>query len=80
MSIFGNIPRDDTEPLPSGEAQFAYLNPLGRPEAARVRDKAEASFAGNPDTHRDDFVARFRSAIDDQHQSAFFELILYHLL
>jgi hypothetical protein len=80
MSIFDNIPRDDTEPLPPGEAQFAYLNRSGRPEAARVRDKAEAWFASYPDTHRDDLLARFRSAIDDQHQSAFFELFLYHLL
>jgi hypothetical protein len=80
MSIFDSIPRDDTEPLPPGESQFAYLNRSGRPEAARVRDKAETWFAGYPDTHRDELVARFRSAIDDQHQSAFFELFLFHLL
>jgi len=80
MSIFDNTPRDDMEPLPAGEAQFAYLSRSGRPEAARVRDRAEAWFASYPDTHRDDLVARFRSAIDDQHQSAFFELFLYHLL
>jgi hypothetical protein len=80
MSIFDNIPRDDTESLPPGEAQFAYLNRSGRPEAARVREKAEAWFADYPDTDRDDLVARFRSTIDDQHQSAFFELFLFQLL
>ncbi|WP_038384411.1 hypothetical protein [Bradyrhizobium elkanii] len=80
MSIFDDIPReDDNLPLPH-ETQFAYLNRSGRPEATRVREKVEAWFAAYPETHRDALIARFRSAIDDQHRSAFFELFLYHLL
>lgn len=80
MSIFDHISRPDTGvPLP-GEGQFAYLNRSGRPEAARVREKVEDWFAGYPETHRDALVARFRSTIDDQHHSAFFELFLYRLL
>ena len=80
MSIFDNILREDKEPKPADETQFAYLNCSGRVEAARVRDKADAWFSAYPETHRDALVGRFRSVIDDQHRSAFFELFLYHLL
>jgi hypothetical protein len=80
MIVFDNIERPDVGvPLP-GEGQFAYLNRSGRPEAARVREKVEQWFAGYPETQRDALIARFRSTIDDQHHSAFFELFLYHLL
>jgi len=79
MSIFDDIARTSTE-LPVGEAQFAYLNLSGRPEAARVRDNVDAWFAGYPEKRRDELIARFRSAIDDQHHSAFFELFLYQLM
>src|SRR5262249_12538465 len=80
MSIFDDLPRDDTGALPQDERQFAYLNRSARAEAARVREKVDAWFAAYPDSHRDGLAARFRSAIDDQHRSAFFELFLYHLL
>lgn len=79
MSIFDDIPRTSLA-LPAGETQFAYLNLSARPEAARVREKVDAWFDGYPDKNRDEIIARFRSAIDDQHHSAFFELFLYHLL
>jgi hypothetical protein len=80
MSVFDDIPRDDTGPPSPDETQFAYLNRSGRPEAARVREKVDAWFAAYPETHRGALIARFRSVIDDQHRSAFFELFLYHLL
>ncbi|MCA1373567.1 MULTISPECIES: hypothetical protein [unclassified Bradyrhizobium] len=80
MSIFDDIPRDDLGPPLQDETQFAYLNRSGRAEAARVREKVDAWFAAYPESHRDALVARFRSAIDDQHRSAFFELFLYHML
>lgn len=80
MTIFDNIPRDDTQPPLKDETQFAYLNRSGRTDAARVRDKVDAWFAAYPEAHRVPLVARFRSSISDQHRSAFFELLLYHLL
>ncbi|MGM4991280.1 hypothetical protein [Tardiphaga sp. 841_E9_N1_2] len=80
MSIFDDIPRDDLEPPLPDETQFAYLNRSARPEAARVREKVDAWFAAYPETHRGALVSRFRSTIDDQHHSAFFELFLYHFL
>ena len=80
MSVFDDIPRNDAEPPLPGEAQYAYLNRSARPEAARVREKVDAWFAGYPESHRDGLAARFRSTIDDQHRSAFFELFLFDLL
>jgi hypothetical protein len=80
MSIFDSIERPDTGVPLLGEGQFAYLNRSGRVEAARVREKVEEWFAGYPETHRDGLIARFRSTIDDQHHSAFFELFLHRLL
>lgn len=79
MSIFDDVPRTSMV-LPAGEAQFAYLNLSARPEAARVREKVDAWILGYPEKNRDELIARFRSAIDDQHHSAFFELFLYQLL
>jgi hypothetical protein len=79
MSIFDDIPRTSLA-LPAEEAKFAYLNLSARPEAGRVREKVDAWSAGYPEKNRDELVARLRSAIDDQHHSAFFELFLYHLL
>ncbi|WP_035644867.1 hypothetical protein [Bradyrhizobium sp. ORS 285] len=38
------------------------------------------SSAGYPAKTRDELIARFRSTINDQHHSAFFELFLYHFL
>ncbi|WP_159006510.1 hypothetical protein [Bradyrhizobium sp. S69] len=80
MSIFDDIPRDDHEPPLPDETQFSYLNRSGRPEAARVREQVDAWFAAYAETHRAVLVSRFRSTIDDQHRSAFFELFLYHFL
>jgi hypothetical protein len=79
MSIFDDIARTSIG-LPAREAQFAYLNLSARTEAARVREKVDAWFADYPEKNRDELIARFRSAIDDQHHSAFFELFLYQLL
>ena len=80
MSIFDDIPREDLEPPSSDETQFAYLNRSGRPAAARVREQVDTWFAAYPETHRETLAGRFRSAIDDQHRSAFFELFLNHLV
>lgn len=80
MSIFDDIPRKDAESPTDDETAFAYLNRSGRPEAERVRQNIDKWVEGYPEGHRDSLVARLRSANDDQHRSAFFELFLYHLL
>jgi hypothetical protein len=80
MSIFDDIPREDKEPRPDGEALFAYTNRSGRDEAQRVRQNFDSWLERYPETHRDNLIARLRSVNDDQHRSAFFELFLYRLL
>lgn len=77
---FDDITRDDLGlPLPD-ETQFAYLNRSGRPEAGRVRELVDAWFAEYPAEHRKTLIGRFRSSIDDEYRSAFFELFLHHLV
>jgi hypothetical protein len=79
VSVFDDIVREDMAvPLPV-ETQFAYLNRSARPEAARVRKLVDEWFAEYPESHRKALVGRFRSPIDDEHRSAFFELFLHHL-
>src|SRR5580704_6976925 len=78
VSVFDDIVREDMAvPLPD-ETQFAYLNRSARPEAARVRKLVDEWFAEYPESHRKALVGRFRSPIDDDHRSAFFELFLHH--
>jgi hypothetical protein len=79
-SIFDDIPRDDAGPPHQDETAFAYLNRSGRIEAQRVRELVDAWLGRYPGAQRDGLVARFRSAIDDQHRSAFFELFLHELV
>jgi hypothetical protein len=80
MSIFDDIAREDmAAPLPD-ETQFAYLNRSARPEAERVRKLVDEWLAEYPESQRKTMVGRFRSPIDDEHRSAFFELFLHHLV
>jgi hypothetical protein len=78
--IFDDIARDDVQVPLSDETMFSYLNRSGRPEAARVRELVDGWFAEYPEPHRKVLVGRFRSPIDDEHRSAFFELFLHHLI
>lgn len=80
ISIFDDIARNDVAVSLPDETLFSYLNRSGRPEAARVRELVDAWFAEYPETHRKPLVGRFRSPIDDEHRSAFFELFLHHLI
>jgi len=80
MSIFDDIVREgEAVPLPD-ETQFAYLNRSARPEAERVRKLVDEWLAEYSESHRKALVGRFRSPIDDEHRSAFFELFLHHLI
>jgi len=79
-SIFDDFPSRDADPRPDGETEFAYLNRSGRPEARRVRQLVDGWLAHYSGEHRDILVTRFRSANDDEHHSAFFELFTHALL
>jgi hypothetical protein len=79
MSAFDDIPRARVDPPNQDETAFAYLNASGRVEAVRVRRLVDNWFDRYPADHRDALLRRFRSTIDDQHLSAFFELFLHEL-
>src|SRR5579862_740559 len=80
MSIFDQFSRRSTEPFDQNEPAFAYLNRTGRSEATRVRKLIDKWLDNYPFNHRDALVSRFRSSIDNQHYSAFFELFLHELV
>jgi hypothetical protein len=80
MTVFDDIVRAGNDPPTQGEAAFAYLNRSGRVEARKVRELVDTWFTHYPASHRDGLVARFRSDIDDQHKSAFFELFLHEMV
>jgi hypothetical protein len=77
MKPFDEIVRTRTDVPHQDEPQFAYLNTSAREEASRVRALVECWFEHYPAAHRDSLVSRFRSSIDDEHRSAFFELFLH---
>jgi hypothetical protein len=78
--LFDDIPRPDMDVPDQHETAFAYLNRSGRAEATRVRQLVEEWLTHYPAHDRDTLIARLRSAIDDQHRGAFFELFVHELL
>jgi len=80
MTAFDDVPRQGRDPPQQDETAFAYLNRSGRAEAGRVRRLVDTWLDHYPLQHRDALVTRFRSSIDDQHRSAFFELFLHELV
>jgi hypothetical protein len=80
MSIFDDITSDDEGPPSQDETAFSYLNRSNRIEATRVRQNIDRWLEHYPKDHREALVGRLRSAIDDQHKSAFFELLMHELM
>jgi hypothetical protein len=80
MTVFDDVPRCGTDSPDHNETAFGYLTRSGRTEADRVRFLVDTWFDHYPAAHRDALIARFRSSIDDQHKSAFFELFLHELV
>lgn len=80
MSAFDAIPRGGSDPPHQNETAFAYLNRSGRPEAQRVRELVDAWLSRYPAAARETLIGRFRSPINDEHLSAYFELFLHELL
>jgi hypothetical protein len=78
--LFDQIKRNDYEPARYGDTIFAYWNHTARVEADRTRCEVEEWFTHYPTSGKTELRTRFRSDIDSQHQSAFFELFLHELL
>lgn len=81
MPLFdSNMNRCESRPKREAEPLFTYYNTTGRPAFTVIRQTLEQWFERYPAAGAPDLAARFRSTIDSQHQSAFFELFLHELL
>jgi hypothetical protein len=80
MPVFTEGPRCDARPPYPKESALAYLDRSARLEADALRSLIEDWLDGYPPDEAPDLAARLRSARDDQHRSAFFELLLHRLL
>ena len=77
--LFDQIGRTETRLKRENESMFSYLNLSARVPMAAARQVLEQWFAAYPDSGKDDLRARFRSPIDSQFKSAFWELYLHEL-
>lgn len=77
--LFDDIERAETRARLEREPIFAYLNSSARAPVAAARQVLEKWFERYPESGKDDSRARFRSPIDAQHKSAFWELYLHEL-
>ena len=80
MTLFDAVTRSDQRLPRDNESLFNYLNTSGRSSVDGIRTTLEAWFQRIPEAGKTDLRARFRSPTDSQHQSAFFEIYLHHLL
>jgi len=79
MLLFDDIARTETRPKNERESTYAYYNSSARPIIAAVRSVLQLWFESYPAEGKADLLARFRSPIDSQHLSAFWELYLREL-
>jgi len=80
ISVFDDVQRDDVGPQLYAEPSFNYLNRSARPMIGRIRSVIELWFTHYPPGEQTDLRARLRSPDEQQHLSAFFELLLHELL
>ncbi len=80
MPVFTEGPRCDVRlPYPK-ESAVAYLDRSADPAADALRSLIEDWLERYPAGEAPNLAARLRSRRDDQHRSAFFELLLHRLL
>ncbi|MGO8786734.1 MAG: hypothetical protein ACLQVL_05040 [Terriglobia bacterium] len=80
MQLFDSIPRVEFRPMWYNESQFKYHNISARPPICAIRALLEDWFERFPSGAKDDLRGRFRSRINSDHRSAFFELYVHELL
>ncbi len=80
MAVFTEGPRCDGRPPYPQEGAAAYLDRSADPAADALRSLIEDWLERYPIDEAQHLAARLRSRRDDQHRSAFFELLLHRLL
>lgn len=88
MKLFDDIKRQDfndilKKPQPhqkNNNSSNHYLNYYDSPDITDIRNLLESSFNNYPFETQKDLLKRFQSPKFEQHEGAFFELFLHHLL
>lgn len=80
MRLFDDIPRNDFRSKRQNEPAFDYMNISARPGIDAVRILLENWFDHLSEKAKPDIRGRFRSRIDIQNSSSFFELFWHELL
>jgi hypothetical protein len=82
MSLFDDVERTDMNDALWGEPHFSYLNRSARPTFATIRATLDEWFrrVRVPLARQNALRQRFRSLNNNQHDSAFFELVLHEML
>lgn len=78
--LFDDIKRNKKGPRGHNEPLYEYINLSARSEMNSIRNLLDKWFSNYPKDAQSEFIARFRSSDDIQHQSAFFEFYLHALL
>jgi hypothetical protein len=79
LALFDKMERAEQRPKREREPIFDYYNSSGRRPIAALRELLQTWFNSYPVLGKKDIQARFRSRIDGQHKSAFWELYLHEL-
>jgi hypothetical protein len=77
--LFDKMARTETRAKNEREPIYAYYNSSAREPIAALRGFLQQWFDSYPTGAQKDLLARFRSPIDSQHKSAFWELYLHEL-
>lgn len=77
--LFDEIGRTESRPKNERESIYSYYNSSARGPIAALRGVLQQWFDSYPTDAQGDLRARFRSPIDSQHRSAFWELYLHEL-
>jgi len=80
MTLFDEQTNGYSGPTKLGESSFAFLNRSVQPKEQAVRERLELWFLRYPAANQNSLRARLRSEVDQEHDAAFFELLLHELL
>jgi hypothetical protein len=80
VGVFDEGPREDGRPPQPKESAYGYLNRSARPEADQARGLIDDWLARYPADRAGQLVLRLQSPLGQQHEAAFFELLLHQML
>ena len=76
-TLFDDFERTNSSPRSGEEDSYTFLNRVDQPFWAEIRRVLEDWFSRYPDSEKGDLAGHFRSPIEGQHVSAWWELFLH---